>query len=441
MPSATGPQILTSQNIDQDGRMSKKPRANKLYEKIRQMRKDPTIYIARAMALAPMLLAPWSVEKENDAPPGAAEEVAKVFLPMRTHLLRTGGNGCIDFGWQPYEKVITINDEGRTRIKFKQLLQDITDILVTEDGDYDGLIQTNTRVNGDTEDIELTVGETLLLNFDVEGTDWYGQSLMEIAQKPYDKWETTEEGASRYDRKLAGSHWVIYYPLGVSWYNGVADVDNLVIATAIMRSLESSGIIAVPSTLDATLDDLNRQLQAAKAPWRIELLTENGGHVAYLDRQKYFDALKVRAFGMPERSILEGTYGTKAEAETHGDLAVTLMECRHQTLVQQINWHGVNHFLRLNYGNGTDDSVYISPGKLTDTAVAFLREVFKTFLSDPTNGIMMMERIDQEALMDRLSIPAKPSIDIDEPGVIAPEAGDPGTDTGDDEWPIAPGLT
>ena len=53
----------------------------------------------------------------------------------------------------------------------------------------------------------------------------------------------------------------------------------------------------------------------------IELLSDSGkGQQPFTDRQKYLDILKVRAFGFPERSILEGQFGTKADV---GDSVTT----------------------------------------------------------------------------------------------------------------------
>lgn len=439
--SITGPQILSTALIDDEGVLSKPRRVNqKHYDKIREMRKDPTIALARSIAIAPMLLASWSVEKEANAPPGAQEEIARQLQPYRAHLLKHGGNGSMDFGWSPFEKVFGLDSTGRNIIKkLKPLLQDITDICVTEDGSFDGFLQPDTRPNNFGQpDIRLDVQDCLLLNFDVEGTNWYGQGLMDIAMKPYDAWEQTEAGAKRYDSKLAGTHWIIYYPQGTSTYNGVADTDNLEIARGIIRDLQSSGVIAIPSSLDPTLDDLNRQLKEGKPPWRIELINDGGsGGQVYIDRGKYLDALKVRAFGMPERSILEGTFGTKAEAETHGDIAIVLMETRHQTFCQQINWYLVNQLLRYNYGEGSENTVYIKPAPLTDTAIGFLRELFKTLIADPTAGVLLLEKIDQESLFDRLSIPVKPLEDTQEPAVIDPATA---PEEGIEEWPTVPGI-
>jgi hypothetical protein len=91
----------------------------------------------------------------------------------------------------------------------------------------------------------------------------------------------------------------------------------------------------------------------------------------------------VRAFRLPERAILEGQFGTKAEAEAHADFAITNMELNHLLMVQQYNWHLVNQILRINYGPGTDGLVEIKVAPLTDTAMIFLRALYEKFLASP----------------------------------------------------------
>src|SRR4051812_44381362 len=108
MADKTGAQILLGA-IDSEGVLPRKPRHRKKYELVRQMRKDPTIALARAIAVAPVLLAPWSVEKESWAPDGGVELITRQVQPLRAHILKTAFFGCFDFGNQPYEKCFGID--------------------------------------------------------------------------------------------------------------------------------------------------------------------------------------------------------------------------------------------------------------------------------------------------------------------------------------------
>lgn len=384
------------------------------YKKVRKMRKDPTVAMARWLSIAPVLVSPWSVEAENEAPDGAKEFISKVMSPLRSHILETAFFGCLDFGWAPYEKVFKVvyeDDEPSIVMrKLKPLLHDITDIMVDPaDGSFQGFSQYNDHTH---KDVYLSVDESLLINFEVEGSNWYGEPIMKVVETAYDRWERVAEGADRYDRKVAGSHWIIKYPRGTTKINGV-DTDNFQVARNLLTQLENSAGIAVPKHVSEFVDDLNKDAPDA---WDIELVTDQGGHVYYTERSKYLDALKVRAFGLPERSVLEGQFGTKAEAEAHGDLGLTLMEHRHGKIVQHVNWHIVDHLMRMNYGDWACGTVYVKNAPLADLERMYLRDIYKAILNNPDLFLTEMESIDLEALKDRLGVPVKPLVDVDVEG-------------------------
>ncbi|MDK1039688.1 MAG: hypothetical protein QGD91_12400, partial [Actinomycetota bacterium] len=217
------------------------------YKTYRAMRKDPTICMARQLLMAPILASAWSIQEKEDAPEGARDFIDDQMSAVRLHLLGTAMRGCLDFGWQAYEKVFGVDQDGRIVIKkLKPLIQDFTDIIVDQyTGAFAGLKQNL---------IDLEAPECLLLYIDAEGTDWYGQSVMENARLTYNMWNETNLGAERYDQKIAGSHWVIHYPEGPSLVDG-KEVDNLQVAKDVISTLESSGAVVVPRRSGDTSDD------------------------------------------------------------------------------------------------------------------------------------------------------------------------------------------
>lgn len=390
---ATGPQVLIGDLFDPE---LPSPLPSTWYTKVRAMRLDPTIALARQLAIAPVLAAPWQVESNDEAPEGAVDFIDREMQAIRIHLLRTAFLGFIDFGWQGYEKVFTTDGVEITVKKLKPLLQDFTSILVdVKTGAFAGLKQN---------DVELKTPDCLLLNINVEGTNWYGEALLKPSEKPYDKWEEIEKAAVRYDKKVAGVHWVIHYPPGHSVVDGTT-TDNFTVARNMLAQLQASGGIIVPRSVEDFIDAMNKDAPDA---WKIELMGDTGGaRAAFLDREKYLDALKVRGLGLPERSVLEGEFGTKAEAEAHGNFAILNMELRHQSTLQDVNWHLVNQLLRLNYGEDVENSVWISPAPLSDPIRGVLRDIYTTILASPEGFIQLLETIDLEALQDALHIPVK----------------------------------
>lgn len=393
----TGPQVITGW-VGTDKKLPKTTPVS--YDTYRKIRKDPTISLVRSVVMMPIVKLPWSYEKTKDAPEGAQEFISDHMDRIKAHVVRTGLEGGIDFGWQPYEKVFKTNREGMLCMKLKPLLQDITEILVYEDtGAFFGFEQQNYQGTPVTLDLK----KSLLLSFNVEGTDWYGQSTLEIARGPYDWWNTANDAAERYDRKIAGSHWKIEYPPGETNVDGVMKPNNEV-AKIILSSLQSSGAVIIPAHLAEYVADLNASQQ--EAAWKIELMSDSGAASASFDtRLRYCDSLKARAFGVPERSTLEGQFGTKAEAGEHADLAFTLMEQRGGHIVAELNAHVVNHLLRVNYGEEYENTVYIVQGSLQDTSLTFLRQVYMSILANPNTFLDEFGEIDTRALKEQLDIP------------------------------------
>jgi hypothetical protein len=191
------------------------------FAKVRKMRTDPTISLIRDLVLGPILSSEWSVGHTDDAPKGAADLVLKNVSNIRKYLVENALTGLMDFGWQAFEKVWAVDQDGTTIIdKIKPLLQDITQILVdTKTGEYLGIIQTPQFMQvseahqvGEFQVFGsgyLKAKDTILCNINVEGTYWYGRAIMRNIVIPYDGWNTVNETADRYDKKIAGSHWRI----------------------------------------------------------------------------------------------------------------------------------------------------------------------------------------------------------------------------------------
>jgi hypothetical protein len=370
------------------------------YKTVRKMRRHPTVALVRDLSIAPLLTAGWSIESSADAPQGAKENIDATIQPLRIHLLRSSLFGCVDYGWQAYEKVFAMNPKLNFMQvqKMKPLLQDKTSILIdVATGAFAGLMQTQP-------DVTLTTESCLLVNMDVEGTYWYGEPKMKAVEVAYTQWNLCNDAAVRYDKKLAGAHWIIHYPPGKTKVDGV-ETDNYTLAQKIASGLQSSGIIIVPRWIEDFVQNANEQAGNESA-WKIELLSAYPtSNVAFVDRLKYIDALMARGLGFPERATLEGQFGTKAEAEAHADIAISNMELRHQIMVQQYNWHMVNQLLRINYGPDTENTVWISVAPITDLKLQYLRAVYTAFLGNQQGFAAEADNIDMNSLRDKLGVP------------------------------------
>ncbi len=403
----TAPQVFTTPSPT-DGDLTQRPgHGVTSYRKAREIRRDPTVKMVREMAMAPLLMAEWEYEETETAPVGARELIKEVMERLKLPLMKTSLCGMCDYGWQPYELVADQSPDGFTWPVLKPLLQDITTILVdAADGSFFGLKQ-NAMYGQRNGFVYLLEGECIVISQDVEGTDWYGESTLKALEKTYDADEQVAKNSRKYDAKVSGTHWVIYYPLGTSKMDGET-LDNAVIARRLLLNAEAVGGMIVPRSVIQSLDTLSaQQANDESSQWKIELLSDQGkGQQPFTDRQKYLDVLKVRAFGFPERAVLEGQFGTKAEAEAHADMAVNNMEARHALLVSEhYNPKIVDWVLTKNYGPEAIGSVRIKPVRLADADKVMCRELYTLLLSDPAALQREVAEVDIHQVRDRLNIP------------------------------------
>jgi hypothetical protein len=380
------------------------------------------------LAVTPILAAEWVIEADEDAPSDAREFIDEQFMEKRQPLLQPALlHGYVDFGFQPFEKVFEATTEGRVGLrKIKPLIQDHTKIQVDDQtGAFEGF-----RQGGEA----LAVEYCLLYSFGVEGTNWGGQPLLENIRETWWDWKQANDGAVRYDRKVAGSHFVVHFPKGVSEDITGQEVDNSEIANTILASLESSGGIAIPRTVAAYVSDLSKDEPA----WVIEILSDGGGQQpTFIDRLQYLDVNLIRGLILPERAVLEGKHGTLAEAGEHGDLALTNAELLHEQVTRTTNWYAVDQLLAINWGDEARGTVRLVAAPIQDTKRAFLREVYKHVLTDPSGFLEEFGALDTEALRDALGVPSLDEGDRpDEPEVVPVE----GVDANDPDAEIARGV-
>jgi hypothetical protein len=271
------------------------PRLAAGYETYRRMRRDPTIALARALAVAPVVAGKWAVQADADVPQEVCGWIDKQFLTVREPLLETIlKHGYVDFGHQGFELIWGLDAHGRQCVaRFKPLLPDITEILIDAHGGLAGLRQ---RGKGDgsnlceapsgraptagwsgkldlspfprQNDVVLTGANAMLVSFGGEGSNLYGEPLLENVREVWNDWRKANEVAARYDRKIAGAYLLLHYPsFGQGIDQNGAKLDNVYLAQRILDKLEAASGVAigdVPSEL-APGQDPNQ------TAWRLEV--------------------------------------------------------------------------------------------------------------------------------------------------------------------------
>jgi hypothetical protein len=391
------------------------------YEEYRRVRRDPTISLCRAVIVAPILSNVWAVKSHEGVDPQIVKFISDQMLSKRFRIMESSLHGMIDFGWQGFEKVFEvgkydIDDEGDSpKIKklvglrkLKPLLQDMTSIMIyIHNGDFAGFRQGVVFVEAPM--------KAVLVNFRVEGTKWHGEPLLEDAKNSVYRWEVVEDGATRYDKKMAGSHFVVYYPLGTSEYRGV-ETPNADIAQNILKSLEASGSISVPSTLLSFVEGMENTNE--NMAWKVDFLSDRGARQSsFVDRLRYLDTCKTRAMHIPERAITEGQFGTKAEAEGHADIMTVILENLDYRVTDQINTQVVNHLLEVNFGPDLRGKVWLESPPISDDKIMSMRNFFGLMLGNPSGFMEIFPHVDYAQMLDQLEIPINHDVPVGAPGM------------------------
>ena len=364
------------------------------YAQLRAVRKDPTVILGRSVLVSCILAGSWTIEADDGVPDDVKEFLERSVLPLREDFLSNAiAFGRVDYGWMGFEKIFKIED-GRVVIDWlKPLLHDITHILVTKHGRFAGYRQ---RPLTNALQVDVPAAKCLHVAYGVEAGNLHGMPLLEGLRQTSDMWDECNDGARKYDKKIAGAQPIIKYPPGTATVDDET-VDNGTIAADLLNALVSGGGVTLPKTTVESIEAITDEAKADAYKWDIDLLEDRGKkQAAFNDRLKYLDSQKVRGLMLPERAILEGQYGTKAEAGEHIGVMITNMQQIDRTTVRMVNAQLVDQLVYLNYGDSLVGKVRLVCAPLVDTQIAFLQKLYVE-LNDPN--------IDLSVLKDRLNVP------------------------------------
>lgn len=396
----TGPQVWSTAINTYTGELAA-PSPTDWSRRLDALIKHPTIKLARLLSIAPAIVRQWTTEATmNNVGDEVHDHIRKTVIPHHISIVSDAMLGMIDWGWVAFERVL---DDDQKFKELKRLLHTLTVLLADpETGDLVGIRQQASTYKNEI--VDLYIPDAVVFTQNVIGQEWYGRSDCGDAEGAYLDWKNASEVAQRYDAKTAGAHWVVKYPMGVSDYNGEKDVDNGIIAQDLLSSLKSNGLIAIPQSVKRFLDGDSGESSA----WSIELMESSANTSTSLEtRLRYCDVLMVRAFAMPERALTEGQHGTKAEAEAHGDVALTYIETRLEHVMKRVNECIVKPELITHFGPQMAEAVRIIPEPMDAERRAYLQSVYDKILSTPEGFMSELDDIDVAALRDISQIPSK----------------------------------
>jgi hypothetical protein len=371
----------------------------------RQMRKNPTIALARAVATAPVLAASWSYEAKggDDAMVRLVQDFCE---PLRARFLR---DACfaMDYGFKPFEVVWGIDNLALMPKRLKPLNVEKTEAITGPGGELAGAKNFGAP---------LSPPYLLWVAYDSEDDDPQGRSIYEnIRETAYTGWVELHKKYIRYVEKVAGVIPVIEYPPGVSPDASGAMRSNFEIAQSILVRLGSMHGVAMPNSLAVQVQDmLDRGMAADKVQaWALRFIEASGQHGAdFILGLRHHESLMMRGLLVPERTALEGQHGTLAEADSHADIALSIAQLWLDDLIGQYQKQVVDAALEMNRGPQAKGSVIVKPEPLVDTKKALLKTVMQTVMSG--NPDILEQWVDVDAALDQLGLPKTKEIVVAE---------------------------
>ena len=380
------------------------------YETYRKIRQHPTVALARTIASVPIRMATWSIEATDDVQEDRVDfirEQVENFWPSLIYNIPYS----LDYGFQSFEKVWDIDNGKFGYAKIKPLLPDYTEVRVDEKtGAFAGLKQNA---------VELGPEKVFWFTYDGEAGNFYGRSRHEnIRVNAWQPWLDTAQQMANYGAKTAGVIPVVEYPTGESKDATGAVKSNFDLAKMVIEKLSSAKGIAMPNQFKKYAEDLIQKGVSLKdmQAWVITFLEPKGQHGSdFVNMLKYYDSQLMRGWLVPERAAIEGTFGTKAEAETHGDLAIEVAILLYNDILRYVNWYLINPLLRYNFGQDAENTVYISKAGITAEQQAFLRELLGKTLTNPANIDLLVSWLDIDSMLDSVGLPkAEETINTDD---------------------------
>jgi len=393
------------------------------FETYRRMRGNPTIALARAVATMPIRMSEVGLEAKDGVSDELTQFVQDAVLPLWPRLLRDMLL-ALDFGFAGFEKVWEVRagaaPDGGNRLvyrKLKPLLWDTTKIRETDDGSFAGFEQGNIKIGPE---------KSFLFTYDAEVGLPYGRSRHENARKPWSEWEQATAKEGQYVTKVSGVIPIIQYEPGVAPDATGAMVDKFQLGIRALEHLGRGAGILVPKELAKYAQDLIRQgVDITKLmAWDISFLEAKGQHGAELTGiLRHKESLMLRGWLVPERAASEGQLGTKAEAETHVDLAAAMSDLVLDDIIAAVNQYVIDPLLVYNVGPDARGSVHLSTSGTSPEQTAFVRTIIQGVLTQPGNVDLFLRLIDYDALLDQVGLPK--GSEIADAGDFTPPAASP----------------
>ncbi len=380
----------------------------------RRMLRHPTIALARIARRAPIKAAGWTYTATREDPRAkrAIELIRSTFNPIRRRLC-ADMMSAEDFGFAPFEMVFDTQPVDGVMAwvisEFKLLLAERTRPMMDRDRNFIGVRNFAAEIERERV-LWWTAGE--------EANNIWGIGANERALRVWRAWSETLNQSGKYIKIAAVPIPMATYPPGKSKDASGSTIENSTIAKKIVKKLqeENEGIV-LPDMIAKYIEDglITGKIDPSKVQaWRIDFLQPKvAAGQDLIDFMKYFDSMMARAWLIPERSILEGQFGTKAEAGEHASVAIAASQDLLTDFLECLNTGPVDQLLQFNFGPDAKGLVQIKAAPLDKAKLAIIQNMVTKVLTDTANVDLFLRVLKLDEMIDLLDLPVREDFDQD----------------------------
>lgn len=372
------------------------------HETYRWMLQHPILRLVRSIRLGIIAANSWEyvkADEDDNVPEEWIKWTKKTFDPLRYDLIWEFMADGMDHGWKGAEPIWEPDGIRYRLVRLKPLLQDITEVLEDDHGNFTGLRNIAPPKNSASNPIDIYLPyKAWKFTFDGLNGYHYGRAWLENVRAT--AWKDWLDGAQQLQKlgaKITGMVSIITSPAGT--FQGPPDpatgkptqVSFRENAEKIIKGLAAGAAGAwLPSiglTPDAkgNIDALKVMAQLiGKSLTNIQVLdfgTQAAAMSPILDRMIHAEELMFAGGLRSARTGLEGQHGTKAEAGEHTNTGTFNAESDDEGFSRAVQ-PLVDANLMLNFSPKAKGRVRIKPPSLVDRKASLLRALLMGLIND-----------------------------------------------------------
>jgi hypothetical protein len=235
-----------------------------------------------------------------------------------------------------------------------------------------------------------------------------GYSFNENALATWFRATKSNENADAVERKAAGIQLILHIMQGVMLTDSNGnEVDAATFATQWMNAAVKGESVVVPA-MAFKKEAIENNPELADVPVvkadTLEWGDTGPALTAHLTRLRGLDVDIFSAWGVPERAGMESQHGSRADAEAHGSVVLSISEHLHTSACNQWDAQVTSRWMKANYA-GSSVKIKTVPSPLSDPQQTFLQELVVALATNQQAATEIIANLNKRKLLERVEAP------------------------------------